>query len=176
MQKWILGVALIAACGDDGGKMLPACEIHVSGDVFASDTCRMFLCYPRNADYQALLLSNLTTPRFPFQISVDVTTPTVFGAGTLTLDQMRSTSQLNVTLDDTTYAARQAPATGAARTADETATLEIADVIPPSGAEDVCNGSVVGTLTASLVEVIGLHTVDESIGPGRAMLTVQLGL
>lgn len=177
MHKYLVTAALAgAACGgDDGGGTLPPCSITVGGDVLASDTCRMFLCYPRDSDYEALLLSNLTTPRFPFQLNVEVTKPTAFAAGTLTLDQMRSTTQLSVTLNDVTYGARQKPANGLPRTIDETASLAIDEVLPPSGTEDVCNGSIVGTLTATLVELTDPQTGLEAVGPGRATLSVDLG-
>jgi hypothetical protein len=175
MWRCLVPVVAVSGCGsdDDNQAELRPCQVTVSGDATGTDSCRMFLCYPTSNDYESLDLAQATEPVLLYHLVIEVPKPTTFAPGTLTLDQMKPTSQVNVDIGGKHYAARQAPHMGT-RDPAETASLVVDALYAPAG-DDVCSGAVDGALTASLVEITNAHTPNEAVGPGRLTLSVQLG-
>jgi hypothetical protein len=177
MIRASLALLLAVGCGGDDAPTTPNCSIAVTGDVTATDSCRPRLCYQTSNDYQSLEIASpelgAAAPDLSWAIVVEEPIALAFGGGqTLTIDQMRPTSQLRIDANAKTYAARVAPQSGQ-RDAAETATVVLEQVQPPEG-KDLCSGWATGTFDLSLVEITGLGTSTETVGPGRAQVHVSL--
>lgn len=139
-----------------------SCEVTFSGDVTGTQACNLFLCYP--GGYESLLISKDGSGDPGFQLAPAIAAPGTFAVGAYAIGDLDPTqSDFSVTANGVSYRARVTPD----RTPDESVAITLDKVTPPSS--DPCDGSVLGAMTVSLVEISG-----GVVGPGRVQASVTI--